>query len=81
MKIIQLKDSVIVDILNAKDDITLENIMIVNDIPQYEPKEGYSGELRYSSENELYWEYIKNPPEEEQEVSPEELAEMIDEVM
>lgn len=81
MKILQIENDVVIDILNAKDNISLNNIIIVNDIPQYEPKEGYSGKLRYSSENSVYWEYIENPPEEEQEVSPEELAEMIDEVM
>lgn len=81
MKIIQYNNNIVVDILNARFDATNENIAVVENIPSYEPREGYSGELRYSTEIGLYWEYIEHPPVEEREISAEELEKMIEEVL
>ena len=60
MKIIQFnnEDNCVVDIINARKDATNENIIVIYDIPKFEPKEGYNGVLKYDQEKqELYWDY------------------------
>lgn len=60
MKIIQFnnEDNCVVDIINARNDATNENIIVIYDIPKFEPKEGYNGVLKYDQEKqELYWDY------------------------
>ena len=81
MIIIQHKDNKVVDILRAREDATIDNIAVVESIPTFEPKEGYSGELRYSAETGLYWEYIEHPPIDEQEISNAEFGKMVEEVL
>jgi hypothetical protein len=53
MKIIQHINGIVVDILNVRNDATMENIILVDSIPVFEPKEGYNGILKYG-ENGLY---------------------------
>ena len=78
MKIIQYKDDIVIDIINISDDVTMENIAIVEDIPPFEYREGFNGILKYS-ENGIYWHYeqaiIAN------NVSAEEFLDMIEEVL
>lgn len=64
MKIIQHVDGVVTDILNARDDANNENIAVVSSIPEFIPKDGYSGLLKFDGEL-LYWEYVENPKSEE----------------
>lgn len=61
MKIIQHNNGVVVDVLNARQDATKDNVAIVDDIPAFEPREGYSGVLMYG-ENGLYWAYEEAKP-------------------
>lgn len=56
MKIIQYNNGVVVDVLNARQDATKDNVAVVDDIPAFEPREGYSGVLMYG-ENGLCWAY------------------------
>lgn len=56
MKIIQHNNGVVVDIINARQDATAENIAIVDRIPACEHRDGYTGVLMYG-ENGLYWAY------------------------
>lgn len=65
MKLIQYINGVVVDILNVRNDATMENIALVDSIPVFEHKEGYNGVLMYNTENGLYWDYIANPVVEE----------------
>lgn len=81
MKIIQTKDGVVVDIINARNDITLDTIAIVDSIPMFKPRDGFSGVLKYDIENGVYWEYVANPTDDEQEISSSELARMVEEVL
>ena len=43
MKIIQHKDGIVVATYVARDDADNSNVIVVNDIPAFEPKEGYYG--------------------------------------
>lgn len=52
------------DIFNARDDATNENIALVDFIPSFEPREGYNGILKYG-ENGLYWDYELAPTSDE----------------
>lgn len=65
MKIIQHINGVVVDILNARIDATIENITVVNELPIFEPREGFNGVLKYSEENGLYWDYREVTPSDE----------------
>ena len=56
MKIIQHNNGVVVDIINIRDDATHDNIVVVNDIPAYETRDGFNGVLMYG-EDGLYWNY------------------------
>ena len=79
MKLIQYKNDIVVDILNIREDTTIENIAIVNTIPSFEPKEGYNGILKYTTENGLYWDYEEVPANDE--ISSDEFQSMIEEVL
>lgn len=79
MKIIQHINGTVVDIINSRNDATIENIVVVENIPTYESKEGYSGELKYSVENGLYWDYVQNPIDNE--IPAEEFQSMLEEVL
>lgn len=59
--IITHKNGKITDIKRTGDSITIENIAVVNDIPKFEPKEGYNGVLMYSAEKGIYWDYEEAP--------------------
>lgn len=74
MKIIQHINGVVVDILNARQDITAESIAVVDPIPSFEPKEGFNGVLMYG-ENGLYWEYEAIPVSDE--ITDEEALDII----
>lgn len=78
MKLIQHTNGIVVDILNIKNDATMENIILVDSIPTFEPKEGYNGILKYN-ENALYWDYEAVPVSDE--ISDEEFTQMIEEVL
>lgn len=56
MKIIQHINGVVVDIINARHDVTIDNIIVVDNIPTFEPRKGYNGILTYNGE-ELLWRY------------------------
>jgi hypothetical protein len=56
MKIIQHINGVVVDILNARQDIVAESIAVVDSIPAFEHREGQNGVLMYG-DNGLYWHY------------------------
>ena len=58
MKIIQHNNGVVVDIINARQDVTADCISVVDDSPPFEPREGFNGVLMYG-ENGLYWEYVE----------------------
>lgn len=64
MKIIQHINGVVVDILNARQDITAESIAVVDSIPSFEPREGFNGVLMYG-DNGLYWSYEAVPVTDE----------------
>lgn len=74
MKIIQHIDGVVVDILNARQDVTSDNIAVVESIPAYEPIDGHDGVLMYG-ENGLYWEHT--PHVEPEDISAEEALDII----
>lgn len=78
MKIIHHINDEVVDILNARDDITVESIAVVDSIPAFEPKEGFNGVLKYG-EDGLYWEYVEAPVIDE--ISDKEFVEMIEEAL
>lgn len=79
MKIIQHINNIVVDIINVRDDVTTGNIAIVNEIPTLEHIEGYNGVLKYDNEKGLYWDY--EPALVIDEISSEELKEMVEEVL
>jgi hypothetical protein len=64
MKIIQHINGVVVDIINARQDTTAENIAVVESIPAFEPREGYNGILMYGDSG-LYWAYEAVPASDE----------------
>jgi hypothetical protein len=64
MKIIQHINGVVVDIINARQDVTAETLAVIESIPTFEPKEGYNGVLMYD-ENGLYWNYELVPVTDE----------------
>ena len=66
MKIIQYNtDGVVVDIINARSDATMDSLALVDGIPPFTPREGYNGVLMYSVEQGLYWDYVAAPVNEE----------------
>lgn len=71
MTIIQHINGIVIDIFRCRDDITNENIAVVNSIPDYEQREGYNGVLKYG-ENGLYWDYELSETSDEDEISNEE---------
>ena len=78
-KIIQHINNIVVDIINVRDDVTTGNIAVVNEIPTLEHREGYNGVLKYDNEKGLYWDYEPAPVIDE--ISSEELKEMVEEVL
>lgn len=78
MKLIQHINGVVVDVRDAREGLTLENLAVVDGIPAFEPREGYNGVLMYGPQG-LYWEYVEVPVSDE--ISGEELAQMIGEVL
>ena len=78
MKLIQHTNGVVVEIRDAREGTTLENIALVEAVPTFEPREGCNGVLMYGAQG-LYWDYVEVPQVDE--VSGEELAAMIGEVL
>lgn len=74
MKIIQYINNVVVDIRTVRNDATNENIVVVEDVPKFEPKEGFKGILKYG-EDGLYWDHEKVI--ESDELSAEEAFDII----
>jgi hypothetical protein len=66
MKIIQYNhEGVVVDILNARSDATMDSLALVDGIPPFTPREGYNGVLMYGTSGEsLYWDYVAVPEPE-----------------
>ena len=65
MKIIQYnQDGVVVDILNARSDATMDSLALAESIPPFTPRDGYNGVLMYSAEQGLYWDYVAAPEPE-----------------
>lgn len=79
MKLIQHINGVVVDILNARNDTIIENIVLVDSIPTFEPREGFNGILKYSAETDLYWDYEAVSVTDE--ISAEEFKEMVEEAL
>ena len=80
MKIIQINtENKVVDILNARNDASQNTIFVVNNIPSFEPREGFNGVLMYNPEQGLYWDYVEAPVNNE--ISDQELGAMIKEVI
>ena len=73
MKIVQHVDGVVVDIRNARDDMTIENVALVESIPSFEPKEGFNGVLMYG-ETGLYWDYVEAPVIEDEATEEDYIA-------
>ena len=67
MKIIQYnQDGLVVDIINARSDATMDSLALAEGIPPFTPREGYNGVLMYSTSVEgLYWDYVAAPVNEE----------------
>jgi hypothetical protein len=76
MKLIQYINGVVVDILNVRNDATMENIALVDSIPVFEHKEGYNGVLKYG-ESGLYWDFEAIPSVEDQDIPAEEALAII----
>lgn len=80
MKIIQINnENKVIDILNARNDVSQDTIFVVDNIPDIEHIEGYNCVLMYNQEQGLYWEYIQAPVNNE--ISDRELGAMIKEVI
>jgi hypothetical protein len=78
MKLIQYNNGVVLDILNVRDDATIENIALVDEVPVFEHREGCNGVLKYG-ENGLYWDYEEVVISDE--IPAEELQTMIEEAL
>lgn len=78
MKLIQHTNGVVFDIRDVREGTALDNLAIVEAVPPFEPREGHNGMLMYGADG-LYWEYVEVPQVDE--VSGEELAAMLEEVM
>lgn len=78
MKLIQHTNGVVFDIRDAREGTTLDNLAVVDGVPKFEPRDGHNGVLMYGADG-LYWEYVEVPQADE--VSGEELAAMIEEVL
>ena len=81
MIIIQHNNGAVIDIIKARSDVSLENIVVADSIPTFEKREGYSGLLKYDAEQGLYWEYVANPSAEAEEIPSSELQTMLEEVL
>lgn len=82
MKLIQFADDgKVTNIISVSNTSSIEKTAYVPNIPEYEQREGFSGILKYSLENGLYWDYIANPTEDETEISDSELGAMVKEVL
>lgn len=58
MKLIQYnEENKVIGIIELRNDATVDNTVLVETIPEYIAKEGFSGILKYSPEQGLYWEY------------------------
>lgn len=59
MKIIQHINGSVVDIRNARADATNDSVAVVDSIPEFIPKDGFSGVLKFDGSS-LYWEYVED---------------------
>lgn len=78
MIIIQHNNGVVVDIFNCRNDATNNNISVETSIPEYIPKDGYNGILKYN-EHGLYWDY--EVVQESNDITSDEFQAMIEEVL
>lgn len=58
------------------DDVSAENVALVESIPEFEPKKNCVGQLMYDGSN-LYWVYA----EIENDIPAEEFVSMLEEVL
>jgi hypothetical protein len=73
MKIIQHINGVVIDIRNSHKGITMENVALAEEIPAFEPREGFNGVLKYNGN--LYWDYEE--VQESDELSDSEALDII----
>lgn len=66
MKLIQHINGVVVDIRNVRTDADLSNLVVIDKIPPFEPKEGFNGILKYNAETGVYWDYEEAPVVEDE---------------
>ena len=78
MKLIQHTNGVVVEIRDVREGTTLADLALVEAVPPFEPREGHNGVLMYGVDG-LYWDYVEAPQTDE--VSGDELAAMLEEVM
>ena len=72
--IIQVIDGKVVNIVKVMNDITMDNIKLINEIPAYVQKEGYNGFLSYNDEKGIHWDYTEIPKVDESILTLEEKA-------
>lgn len=54
------KDGKVIDCRSVSFDITADNLAVIDTVPPFVPRDGFSGTLCYSETEGLYWEYVEN---------------------
>lgn len=57
----------VTDFRLTESNITTENIIVVDNMPEFTPQEGFNGVLKYNVESGLHWDYEEAPVPEEPE--------------
>lgn len=63
----------VIDIRQTELNITTDNIVVVDAIPEFVQQEGYNGILKYNAENGLYWDYELAPVIDPEQAEVDEL--------
>ena len=61
------EDEKVVDHVTVAFDIAAENLVVVDRLPEFIPREGFNGVLCYSKTDGLYWRYEEAPVRDEPE--------------